>query len=73
MKNFCYAFGLASCAAAQIYGPKSALAGRFFDHDIEATYLSIDIWSINFTEGLKQLGSNLSMYRSVEVKSKLEI
>ena len=27
MKNFCYAFGLASCAASRIYGPKSALAG----------------------------------------------
>ncbi len=27
MKNFCYAFGLASCAAARVYGPKSALAG----------------------------------------------
>jgi hypothetical protein len=28
MKNFCYAFGLASCVAAKFYGPKSALAGK---------------------------------------------
>ncbi len=45
----------------------------FSIHANEATYLSIDIFSINFTEGLKQLGSNLSMYRSVEVKRKLDI